>query len=189
MPVLAADVAQNRLAQDEGVLTALRATAAENAILFAPGPIGAKEWLDAAEPFPPTNWRAHRILVSCDGTIGVATGSISWDDHPGYYTTIWRYETPGDDSARGKWRWILSHGAGVDEPRPAPAAPQVEAASCDALPEPLVNIARMGHSADASLRYRWSFDEEAGKKLTVELWDGAAYRLVLEDSLAPGQEQ
>ncbi len=52
-----------------------------------------------------------------------------------------------------------------------------------------MNIARMGHSADASLRYRWSFDEEAGKKLTVELWDGAAYRLVLEDSLAPGQEQ
>jgi len=188
MPALAADVAQNRLAQDEGVLEALRKTAAEGAILFAPGPTDAAQWLTEQEPFPPTSWQAQRVLVSCDGTIGVVTGAISWGDHPGYYTTVWRYE-PDTIAGGAKWRWVLSHGDGAETPRSLADAPMIEAASCDASPELAMDQPRTGHSADATLRYRWTFDPSKGRTFTVELWDGRAYQSMLEDIVASGQDQ
>jgi len=188
MPALAADVAQNRLAQDEGVIEALRKTAADGAILFTPGPTDAAEWLAEQEPFPATRWRAQRVLVSCDGTVAVVTGAISWGDYPGYYTTVWRYE-PDIATGRPTWRWVLSHGDGVESPRPKNQSSKVEAASCDGSPELSMNRPRTGHSNDATLRYQWTYDPSDGRRLAVELWDGSMYRSALEDFVAAGQDQ
>ncbi|MBV7258871.1 hypothetical protein [Erythrobacter crassostreae] len=188
MPVLAADLAQNRLAQDSDVIAALGQTAAPEAILFAPGPVDAKSWLSGQEPFPDTAWQGHLVAVSCDGLMGAVTGAITWEDYPGYYTTIWRYDADAEGSY-GQWRWTLSHGDGLDEPRPAPQIPLNLVASCENLPAVAELTEQFGQSPDGSLRYRWNYSAEAGRMLTVEIWDGAAFKTVIEDTVPTGQAE
>ncbi|TRD11124.1 hypothetical protein FGU71_04165 [Erythrobacter insulae] len=188
MPVIAADIAQNRLAQDEGVLTALRQTASPGAIVFAPGPVDAQKWLGEQSGFPESAWQGHLVAVSCDGSLGAVTGAIQWDGQPGYYTTIWRYEQ-GEDEGRNVWRWIVSHGDGLDRARPAPQLPLTQAASCENLPALSGPTAQSGRSADGSLRYNWAYTPEQGRVLTIDIWDGTEFRTVIEDKVPSGQPE
>lgn len=188
MAVIAADNFQNRLAQDEGVIAALTATAAPGAITFAPGPVDALQWLDEQSEFPKSQWQAHLVAVSCDRSLGAVTGAIRWGDYPGYYTTIWRYDQT-TESERGEWRWIVSHGDGLAQPRPAPQRALTQTASCENIPEPAGMIGNRGQSADGSLRYHWTHTPGEGRTLTVEIWDGAAFQAVIEDKVAAGQAE
>lgn len=189
MAVLAADKSQNRLAQNFSVITALRQTAARGAITFTPEPVDALGWLSEQGDFPATQWSARTVIVSCDGTLGVTTGAIRWGEYPGYYTTIWRYEPPLEENGRGQWRWVLSHGDGVEIAEAVPDRPQVLAASCETPPELPGPTAASGRSPDGSLRYRWNYGEETGMTLTVEMWDGAAFRKILENVVPATQRK
>ncbi|MEM7667305.1 MAG: hypothetical protein AAF250_15745 [Pseudomonadota bacterium] len=187
MAVLAADKAQNLMARQIGVLEALRQTAAPGAIVFAPEPTDAAGWLSEQEPFPETRWAARAVVISCDRLVGVTTGAIFWGDHPGYYTTIWRYDPGDQEGARGQWRWVLSHGEGLDEALPVQDRPQVAEASCDNLPTLPGPTAQIGRSPDSSLTYEWDYLPERGRKLSIEIWDGAKFQTVVEDEVIAGQ--
>lgn len=182
--VVTADIAQNRLAAEEGVIKALRKTAAKGAIVFAPGPIDADTWLRAQEPFAPTRWSPHAVFLSCDGKTGVSTGAIRWGDTDGYYTTIWRYFAKNRES--GDWRWVLSHGDRVDTPRAEPDIVRSRVASCDGAPTRAGTISPTEFSTDGTLRYVWSYDPAQGRRLAVALWNGSAYETVLEDVVVGG---
>ncbi|MCK0129480.1 hypothetical protein [Erythrobacter sp. F6033] len=188
MPLIAADNLQNRLAQDEGVIAALTKTAAPGAVIFAPGPVDALKWLGEQERFPQSQWQGHLVAVSCDGSLGAVTGAIQWGEYPGYYTTIWRYENAAENQ-RGEWRWIVSHGDALENPRPAPQRALTQVASCKDIPEPAGMIGQAGQSADGSLRYNWTYTVDDGRTLTVEIWDGSRFKAVIADKVAAGQAE
>jgi hypothetical protein len=93
------------LAQSEGQWPAFRATAAPDAILYAPDKSNAQALL-ARAPTPATtlNWRPAHTLTSCDGTLAYSTGPWTRSDgKTGSFGTVWRADAGG-------WRWIYDGG-------------------------------------------------------------------------------
>ncbi len=185
--ILALDIAQNRRAQEVGVYKALEETSADNALTFAPEPVNAREWLKAAPPIPATSWAPHKVFMSCDGKTGVTTGAIKWGEVDGYYTTVWQYyEKSG---GRGEWRWILSHGDGVDTPREAPDFLQTKVASCKGRPTaqvaapPVGEQMKQGFSRDQSLSWTWRYRPNKSRYLVVNIWDGERWEKAFADNV------
>jgi hypothetical protein len=105
------------LAQSDGQWPAFRATAAPDAILYAPDKVNAQALL-ARAPTPATtlNWRPARTLTSCDGTMAYSTGPWTRSDgKTGSFGTVWRADAGG-------WRWIYDggHDGGAMADTPAP---------------------------------------------------------------------
>ena len=98
--IIAADIGFNQLAQQKGQWTAFRETAGKDAVLFAPQPTLAMEWLKGqADPAASLKWRPHKAFMSCDGKTGVTTGAWERSDGVvGYFTTVWQYV---EKNARG----------------------------------------------------------------------------------------
>jgi hypothetical protein len=94
-------------AQDRGQWAAFRATAAPDAILYAPIRTGAMQMLARASEPPPEkrlHWAPAITMTACDGTLGYSTGP--WrrpDGGRGSFGTIWRKDAAG-------WRWIYDGG-------------------------------------------------------------------------------
>ena len=95
--VIAAEIAFNRLAQEEGQWTAFRETAADDAVMFVPDQVLAKDWLKKqADPPASVSWSPSIVYVSCDGRLAASTGN--WkrpDGSVGYFTTLWRRDKKG----------------------------------------------------------------------------------------------
>jgi hypothetical protein len=112
-------------AQANGQWAAFRATAAPDAILWAPGPVNAQRFL-ATQPEPAVmlSWRPAHTLTSCDGTLAYSTGPFTRGGESGSFGTIWRRGADG-------WRWLYDNGhdggapfgAGVTEDRSACGSP------------------------------------------------------------------
>src|SRR5882762_4624375 len=87
-------------AQTDGQWEAFRATAAPDAIMYAPSPVNAQALL-AHLPTPAArlNWYPAHTITSCDGTLAFSTGPWSSSSGSGRFTTIWRRDAAG-------WRWI-----------------------------------------------------------------------------------
>ena len=65
--VIAAEIAFNRLAQKKGQWTAFRETAADDAVMFVPQRVVAKDWLKKqADPPASVSWSPSIVYVSCD---------------------------------------------------------------------------------------------------------------------------
>lgn len=124
--LIAAEIAFNRLARKEGQWTAFRETAAESAIMFVPGPVRAKDWLDGrGDPPSPVQWQPYQVWMSCDGTLGVTRGAWQGaDGTTGAFTTIWQRQK------RGEYRWILDQGAPLPEPLEKPLMISASVADC-----------------------------------------------------------
>jgi hypothetical protein len=93
------------LAQTDGQWPAFRATAAPDAIMYAPDKVNAQALL-ARMPTPVTtlNWRPVHTLTSCDNTLAYSTGPWTRNDSKaGSFGTIWRADAGG-------WRWIYDGG-------------------------------------------------------------------------------
>lgn len=191
--IVAADLAQNRLAQEHGVTEALRKTAADNAIVFAPDMRAAKEWLDETPNLPPTRWEPHEVFISCDGTLGVTTGAIRWGETDGYYTTVWRRS----DSGSGKWEWVASHGDALETPRPRPDFIRTRIAECpasgimaDPTAEEFANRpanARYGQSEDRTLAWSAFTRPDGSRTLQVLLLGDDGFEPVLSDEVTASQ--
>ena len=183
--VIAAEIAFNRLAQDKGQWTAFRETAADDAVMFVPDKVLAKDWLKKqADPPASVNWSPSTVYVSCDGRLAASTGN--WkrpDGSVGYFTTIWRRDK------KGRWQWILDHGDTLATPRPASDILSGKVATCKRPTRPDGPPARDGKDAppaDDSLLWTAEVAPDKSRRVTVRMWTGAAYETVIDDSVKAG---
>ncbi len=196
--IVKAELAFARLARDEGQWTAFRETAAPDAIMFTPELVSAPVWLKGkADPPQATEWQAHKIFMSCDGSMGVATGA--WQDAKGgsgYFTTIWQKQDAQGRRQRGKeieWKWVFDHGVPLDKPLAEPDFVTTRVASC-AKGTPAPNAAapigeknKVGFSADRTLYWNAESSADQSRSLLVRLWNGEKWEDIVFDDVAATQ--
>jgi len=185
---IAAELAFARLARDKGQWTAFRETAADDAVMFMPQRVLARDWLKGKpDPAQAVSWQPHAVYVSCDGNSGATTGA--WQKGPtfGYFTTIWRR-----DPRKGEMRWVLDHGAELTTPREAPDFIESKQAVCGSRPDAVATAAdegaAVGLSDDRTLSWTSIARSDGSRRVTVRMWDGSAMTAVIDDRVpAPGQ--
>jgi hypothetical protein len=187
--VIAAEIAFNRMAQDKGQWTAFREMAADDAVMFVPERVLAKDWLKGrADPPAPIKWSPSIAYVSCGGDLAASTGNWTRaDGSAGYFTTIWRRDK------KGAWKWILDHGDTLATPRPAPEFLTGKVATCKRGAGPdrssFMPTAKPDKNApppppDESLLWGVDSARDGGRIVTVSLWNGAGYDIVIRDVVA-----
>lgn len=114
--VIAAERAFAGFTRDNGFKRGFLAYAAENSIVFQPGPVPARPGLealpDSPPPGPPLFWWPEFAGVSNSGDLGFTTGGATI---PVRYFTVWQRQ------ADGSWRWIYDGGPGQSAPLAGPA--------------------------------------------------------------------
>jgi len=121
-----AERAFSRLSQREGVRAAFLAYLAEDAILFRPGPVPGREFIEA-RPSPPVEltWWPVYVEVAASGDLGYTTGPYvlretgpgqRGETQNGYYVTVWRRQ------ADGAWKVVADLGATTPAPAGSDAA-------------------------------------------------------------------
>ncbi len=178
--VIAAEIAFSRMAQDKGQWSAFRATAADDAVMFVPQRVLAKDWLKGrADPPSPVKWSPSIVYVSCDGNLAASTGNWTRPDGTvGYFTTIWRRDK------KGAWKWIADHGDTLAKARDVPEFLSGKVATCkrperpdgpppgkDAPPPP----------PDDSLLWSAQVATDGSRRVTVQMWNGSGYDIVIDD--------
>lgn len=182
--VAAAEIAFNRLAREQGQWTAFRSTAADDAVMFVPQKVLAIDWLKK-RPDPPTSmqWQPQRIYISCDGRTAASTGAWQRSDgSTGYFTTIWRLND------KGTWKWVLEHSDVLATPLPKEDFLEGHVATCrNEQGSPLADAGspdRLDQPRDESLLWNYHVQPDGSREVRVRIWDGAAYRLVIDDKVA-----
>lgn len=96
---------------------------ADDAILFAPGPVSAKALFEKrpSSTSPRLEWWPRRVAAARSGDLALSVGpSVVNGKRGGYFATIWRRE------ANGGWKWIYDGGAPADaSTAPGPEAPTI----------------------------------------------------------------
>ena len=193
--VFAAELAFNRLAQQKGQWTAFRETAADDAVMFVPQHVLAKQWLKGrADPPASVSWTPSSITVSCDGNLAASTGNWKQPDGSvGYFTTIWRRDK------KGEWKWIMDHGDTLAVAREAPEFLTGKVAACkrsrgveDSRPVGPPPGGKPGKGGMPSMpdddSLTWSADvaTDGSRRVTVRMWNGADYETVIDNKVAAG---
>lgn len=182
--VLAAEREFALRAQRDGLCTAFRATASENALMFVPEMVDARRWLDGrADPEQAVNWHPRQVVLSCDGTLATTTGGALWPDGShGYFVTIWQKQA--DDS----WKWVADMGGPSVEPLPPLDQPNIRVADCTALPDSgdpgrhanAVDF-RAGQLNDGSLSWTVNGWRNGASTIIIWIWDGTAMIAAIGD--------
>ncbi len=182
--VVAIESAFNRVAREEGIWTAFRKFAAEDAMMLAPGPVDANSWLKGrADPATAPQWEPEAIYMSCDARTAASHGGfVTQGGLQGYFTTVWqrRYEVR---AAKADWKFLFDHGADRAPLRAKPDFVKTRVASCDGgVPSnPVQSNTRF--SRDQTLKWQWDLNANNAGKLTVSLWNGSAYEAVIIDDI------
>jgi ketosteroid isomerase-like protein len=124
------DRAFSRLSRQQGMRAAFLAYLAGDAVLFRPGPVPGRAFLEA-RPSPPIEliWAPIYSAVAASGDLGYTTGPYEVRDtgpdraleEQGYYVTIWRKQ------ADGGWKVAVDQGVATPPPVGADAAALGEA--------------------------------------------------------------
>jgi hypothetical protein len=180
-------------AQRIGQWTAFRKYADQDAVMFTPQAVWARDFLKGRKDPPRSiRWWPTRSFVSCDGRTAVnAGGAVLPNDRPGTFTTVWQ-------RTDGGWKWVYDAGADARRPVARPARPRVQRASCRAkapgapVIAPLALTNRQarttpedsgrGESADKTLGWDWKVEKNGTHRLRVFLWNGRRYATVLSDA-------
>ena len=183
-------------AQTEGLWTAFRATAAEEALMFVPRATRAHDFLkDREDPLLGYVWWPAEAFVSCDGQVTATTGPSVLGRTRGYFTTVWIRQLDG------AWKWILDHGDALASPRLAGERPKVRRAACSGLeakPGQWVvtsmdtgasegigpSHSGEGVSGDGSFKWSWRELPGGGRRIEVALWNGRHVEPVIVDEVA-----
>jgi hypothetical protein len=190
--LVAAEIAFARTAREKGQWKAFGEFADDDAIMFVPDPVRAKDWLSGRkEPAAPVQWQPHQVWMSCDGTMGVTKGA--WqrpDGSVGYFTTIWQKRKKGD------YRWVLDQGDDLEQPLKEPQMLSASVADCargQGGDELLVERDRengvpdmdgRGRSKDGTLTWRYHVDPDKSRWLQVSLLKNGAMTEVLRSDVA-----
>jgi hypothetical protein len=179
-----AERAYAAMAQKIGQWSAFRATAASHATIFVPDPVDAAGFLkDRKDPPVAVKWQPSESYVSCDGRTAANLGPWQRPTSVGYFATIWT-------RSEGAWRWDLDFGDALKSAMPpAPAQVPLRRASCRGARPALMPESRAGQksgrgaSADHSLEWRWTVEQNGSRRLQVYLWAGRRYRLVIDRTI------
>ena len=174
--LIAQEIAFNRMAREKGQWKAFAKFADDEAILFVPRAVLAKDWLRGRdEPATTLDWDAYEVWMSCDGTLGVTRGGWTRSDGAvGYFTTIWKKTKKGD------YRWVLDQGDQLASPLEKPDFASAVVADCPAPGgrrpgegEDIVVTAPgpsgQGASRDGTLRWRYDVADDMSRTITVTL--------------------
>lgn len=173
----------NRIAQTQGQWTAFRRYAADDAVMFVPGPVDAQAFLkDRKDPPVAVQWWPAESYVACDGTVAVNTGPWTSPRGSGFFTTVWVRQSGGG------WKWIYDGGDALHTPRPLPERPKVRRAACGKVPPARSATAGpdkgAGTSPDGSLRWRWAMAADGSRSFTASIWTGEGFEDVVADRVA-----
>lgn len=184
--VVAAELGFARLARDRGQWTAFRETMLDDAEMFAPKRILARDFLKGrADPPQSVVWQPDFVAISCDGRSAISTGPTLWPDgRRGYFSTVWQRQRDGD------WKWSLDHGDFLATPRPDPDSVRTRIATCGTKPGiPIAAPAtgedlKVGVSPDQTLIWRSSVLPDGSRRISADLWTGTRFETVLDDRVA-----
>lgn len=101
-----------------GVRDSFLKSMADDAIMFAPGPVSAKALYEKrpSSKTSPLSWWPQRVVAARSGDLALSVGPWAINgQRGGYFATIWRREP------NGSWKWVYDGGAAAD-PAPAPGA-------------------------------------------------------------------
>ena len=190
---IAAELAFARLAQDKGQWTAFRATATEDAVMFAPQMVRAKDWLKGrADPPVAVRWQPHQVWSSCDGSLAITQGAWQRPNNTvGYFTTVWQRQRDGG------YKWVFDHGDVLATPQEAPEMISAKVATCPprrpgslarpAQVTPFDAAARNGRSDDGTLTWEVTAQPDGAHNFSAEMTvDGKPAQVVIEQVSAPG---
>lgn len=195
--LVAAEIAFARTAREKGQWQAFDQYADDDAVMFVPEPVRAKDWLSGRqEPAAPVQWQPYQVWMSCDGTLGVSKGA--WqrpDGSVGYFTTIWQKRKKGD------YRWVLDQGDSLAEALEEPAMLSASVADCARGPrgdELVVERDRKtlapgmdgrGRSKDGTLSWSYHVNADHSRWLQVSLLKNGAMTEVLRSEVAAPKER
>jgi hypothetical protein len=192
--LIAAEIAFARAAREKGQWTAFDKFADDEAVMFVPQPVMAKDWLKGRnDPAQPVQWEPYDVWMSCDGTLGVTKGE--WhgpDGSVGYFTTIWKQQKKGD------YRWVLDQGDTLAEPLEKPDWLSATVADCPKRrggPPPVeakepdekrraAGMDGSGQSDDGTLSWAYHVTADNARTLSVSLRKGGEMTEVLSVSVA-----
>lgn len=194
--VIAAELAFAQLAQEKGQWTAFRATAAKDAVMFAPQMVLAHQWLkDKADPATAVKWQPHQVWSSCDGTMAVTRGAWQKDTTSGYFSTVWQLQKDG------RYKWILDQGEPLPMPMDAPEMIVAKVADCPAgyrgkpnrkssRPAALAfdPAQRAGQSDDGSLTWNVTAKPDGARHFTLVMTIDGQPATVQDLQVEPGKE-
>ncbi|MBU3077235.1 hypothetical protein [Sphingomonas quercus] len=147
------------LAQRDGQWTAFRATAAPDAMMFAPTRVRVHDLL-ADRKDPPRGslmWWPARAVTACDASLAFSTGPwLRPGRGQGSFSTIWRRQPDGG------WKWLYDSGGDVAVPAAAgdrvratrPACRNLPPATRAAAPEGRTDLAALTRNAAPGLLVR-----------------------------------
>jgi hypothetical protein len=177
-----AERAFNRAAQTEGQWTAFRQFMTDDAVVFTPQPVKAKEALPEKDPPIAVQWWPSESYVSFDGSMAVNTGSWVRPKGVGYFTTVWVRQ------ADGHYKWVYDGGDALARPRAMPEKPKVHrAARLDGfnnifdVADPKAVASDFRKSDDGTLMYAWHVMPDGSRDFSVSLWNGRRFETVLHD--------
>jgi hypothetical protein len=198
--VIAAELAFARLAQDKGQWTAFKATAAPDAVLFAPAMVLAQPWLkDRPNPPQARSWQPSQVWSSCDGSVMVATGGWQRGERHGWFTTVWQRQP------KGGYKWVFEHDGETRLPAEAPDMIAAKVADCPnrrpggqaarrhkpkkpakAPPAPFDPGHRQGRSTDGTLTWQVTADATGAHTFTARLMVDGQMREIRREQVPAG---
>jgi len=122
-PVVEAERAFARMAQEKGPSEAFRTYVADEGQMFLPGPTRAKPVLDAGTiHFGPLRWWPVYAGIATSGELGFTTGpAVSGEgaqEKHAIFFTVWKRQPDG------RWRWLLDKGSSQRvQPPQGPGSP------------------------------------------------------------------
>jgi hypothetical protein len=183
--VIAAELAFARLAQEKGQWTAFSQYAADDAVMFVPEPVNARQWLKKqTNPAQAVKWQPHQVWSSCDGTLAVTKGAWQQPNGTvGYFTTVW------ERHRNGEYKWVMDQGDALAQPLTEPEMIGATVADCSAPPaEAIAAIppAKLveGRSKDGTLWWHVTVSPDQSRSVTVSYWDGSGWKDAINERVA-----
>jgi hypothetical protein len=183
--VIATELAFARTAQEKGQWTAFAQFAADDAVMFVPQPVLAKEWLKKQQnPAQAVRWQPHQVWSSCDGSLAVTKGA--WqrpDGSVGYFTTVWARQK------NHEYKWVMDQGDVLQQPLEVPELIGASSADCGrvdpfAFPAAEGGSRREGRSKDNSLVWSATVDAAGARTVSVRMWQGGEMKEVFSGRVA-----
>jgi hypothetical protein len=197
--IIAAELGQTRIIRGKGakgLKQAFKSYIADEAVIFAPDAVNAREYWRKTGTLPIAPERSpYSVWMSCDGTQAVVQGVWRRDAAAGTFISVWERQKDGG------YKWVMTR---EDNAAPAGEAPEMltaKIATCRARPshaggagpgrggrkgKPPEIPHKPGMAADETLRWQWHEDAAGNPLFVAEMWTGGGYEEVLKQRFPAG---